>query len=108
MQLPGIFAAGDVAFWLYPFTKLRERHEYWTVARQQGRIVAQSICGKITTSWRAFVPYFWSDLHGVRPQTLRGVRLSRSFTRPENSSGPSGVMRAREPSGMERSFCPPH
>ena len=66
----GIFAAGDVAAWLDPFSGVHERHEHWTAAREQARIVAQSICGEIAASWRAFVPYFWSDLHGVRLQML--------------------------------------
>ena len=39
---------------------MHERHEHWTAAREQARIVAQE----------AFVPYFWSDLHGVRLQML--------------------------------------
>jgi NADPH-dependent 2,4-dienoyl-CoA reductase/sulfur reductase-like enzyme len=72
--MSGIFAAGDVASWQDRFTKLRERHEHWSAAREQGRIVAQSICGEITTPWHAFVPYFWSDLYGVRLQMLGSVR----------------------------------
>jgi NADPH-dependent 2,4-dienoyl-CoA reductase/sulfur reductase-like enzyme len=66
----GIFAVGDAAAWLDPFTGGHERHEHWAAAREQARIVAQSITGGITTSWRDFVPYFWSDLHGVRLQML--------------------------------------
>jgi 3-phenylpropionate/trans-cinnamate dioxygenase ferredoxin reductase component len=67
---PGIFAAGDVAAWLDPFNGLHVRHEHWTAAREQARIVAQSISGGIGTLWRDFVPYFWSDLYGVRLQML--------------------------------------
>lgn len=67
---PGIFAAGDVAAWLDPFTGRHERHEHWTAAREQARIVVQSISGEAVTSWRDFVPYFWSDIHGVRLQML--------------------------------------
>jgi 3-phenylpropionate/trans-cinnamate dioxygenase ferredoxin reductase component len=66
----GIFAAGDVAVWLNPLTGSHERHEHWTAAREQSRIVAQIIAEAATTSWSAFVPYFWSDLHGVRLQLL--------------------------------------
>jgi NADPH-dependent 2,4-dienoyl-CoA reductase/sulfur reductase-like enzyme len=66
----GIFAAGDVAAWLDPFSGVHERHEHWTAAREQARIVAQSICGEVAASWRTFVPYFWSDMHGVRLQML--------------------------------------
>jgi 3-phenylpropionate/trans-cinnamate dioxygenase ferredoxin reductase component len=67
---PGIVAAGDVAAWLDPFTGVHERHEHWTAAREQARIIAQSISGEVATSWRDFVPYFWSDLYGVRLQML--------------------------------------
>ncbi|MEH2549291.1 3-phenylpropionate/trans-cinnamate dioxygenase ferredoxin reductase subunit [Bradyrhizobium sp. AZCC 2262] len=66
----GIFAAGDVAAWLDPLSGLHVRHEHWTAAREQARIVAQSISGGIGTPWRDFVPYFWSDLYGVRLQML--------------------------------------
>jgi 3-phenylpropionate/trans-cinnamate dioxygenase ferredoxin reductase subunit len=68
--IPGMFAAGDVAAWLGPFTRVHERHEHWTAAREQARIVAQFISGDVTTPWRSFVPYFWSDLYGVRLQML--------------------------------------
>jgi 3-phenylpropionate/trans-cinnamate dioxygenase ferredoxin reductase subunit len=67
---PGIFAAGDVAAWLDPLSGLHVRHEHWTAAREQARIVAQSISGGVGTPWRDFVPYFWSDLYGVRLQML--------------------------------------
>ena len=72
--VPGIFAAGDVAAWLDPFTGVHERHEHWTAAREQARIVAQFVSGDVTTHWRAFVPYFWSDLYGVRLQMLGSAR----------------------------------
>jgi 3-phenylpropionate/trans-cinnamate dioxygenase ferredoxin reductase component len=67
---PGIFAAGDVAAWLDPYNGMHVRQEHWTAAREQARIVAQSISGGIATPWRDFVPYFWSDLYGVRLQML--------------------------------------
>jgi 3-phenylpropionate/trans-cinnamate dioxygenase ferredoxin reductase component len=69
-RAPGIFATGDVAAWLDPLNGLHVRHEHWTAAREQARIVAQSISGGIGTLWRDFVPYFWSDLYGVRLQML--------------------------------------
>jgi 3-phenylpropionate/trans-cinnamate dioxygenase ferredoxin reductase subunit len=68
--VPGIFAAGDAASWLDPLTGLHERHEHWTAAREQARIVAQSISGEVISPWRTFVPYFWSDMYGVRLQVL--------------------------------------
>lgn len=67
-SVSGIFAAGDVAAWINPATGLHERHEHWTAAKEQGRIVAQTIAGEPSSSWQAFVPYVWSDFHGVRLQ----------------------------------------
>ncbi|MBP0495889.1 NAD(P)/FAD-dependent oxidoreductase [Pararoseomonas indoligenes] len=66
----GIFAAGDAAAWFSPLAGRHERHEHWTAAREQARIVAAAIAGTEATAWEAFVPYFWSDLHGRRVQVL--------------------------------------
>jgi len=68
--MPGIYAAGDVASWMNPGTGVHERHEHWTAAREQARIAAQSISGVAENLWEEFVPYFWSDMHGVRIQLL--------------------------------------
>lgn len=68
--VPGLYAAGDVASWINPHTGMHERHEHWTAAREQARIVAQSIFGVAENSWKDFIPYFWSDMHGVRIQLL--------------------------------------
>lgn len=67
---PAIFAAGDVAAWRDPLNGEPERHEHWTAAREQGRIVAQDITGADEGSWTDFLPYFWSDIHGHRVQLL--------------------------------------
>lgn len=67
---PGIFAAGDAAAWFSPLSGRHERHEHWTAAREQARIVASVIAGTEAAAWAAFVPYFWSDLHGRRVQVL--------------------------------------
>jgi 3-phenylpropionate/trans-cinnamate dioxygenase ferredoxin reductase subunit len=66
----GVYAAGDVAAWLAVRTGAHERHEHWTAAREQGRIVAQRIMGTHDSSWSEFVPYFWSDFCGKRLQFL--------------------------------------
>ncbi len=67
---PGIHAAGDVASWPDPRTGRRARHEHWTAAREQARIVAGDIADVRERRWESFVPYFWSDLHGKRLQLL--------------------------------------
>jgi NADPH-dependent 2,4-dienoyl-CoA reductase/sulfur reductase-like enzyme len=65
-----VYAAGDAAAWLDVRTGTHERHEHWTAAREQGRIVAQRILGTRDSLWSEFVPYFWSDFHGKRIQML--------------------------------------
>lgn len=66
----GIFAAGDVAAWFNTMADRHEPQEHWTVAREQARIVAAVIAGTEASRWEAFVPYFWSELHGKRIQVL--------------------------------------
>jgi hypothetical protein len=56
--------------WLDLVQASHERHQHWTAAWEQARIVAQSISGVAENPWDEFVPYFWSDMHGVRIQLL--------------------------------------
>lgn len=65
-----IYAAGDVAAWLDREAGIPVRHEHWTAAKEQGRIVAQRIAGAQEAHWSSFLPYFWSDMHGKRVQLL--------------------------------------
>lgn len=70
----GVFAAGDAAAWWDAASGRHERHEHWTAAREQSRIVAQVIVGAGEARWPDFVPYFWSDMHGKRIQMLGATR----------------------------------
>jgi 3-phenylpropionate/trans-cinnamate dioxygenase ferredoxin reductase subunit len=71
----GIYAAGDVATWHNPAVGSAHRHEHWTSAREQARIVAHEIAGPPSTGevgpqWQDNVPYVWSDQYGKRIQVL--------------------------------------
>ena len=89
-NVPGIYAAGDAAAWPCPRTGLLERNEHWTAAREQGRIVAQTIVGARENRWADFVPYFWSDMHGKRIQLLGSTKGATNaafvFDDPEKGS----------------------
>ncbi|HWD25259.1 MAG TPA: FAD-dependent oxidoreductase [Acidimicrobiales bacterium] len=69
---PEVFALGDVAFWEPLRPGLAGRHEHWTTAADQAVVVAQNILGGANGKVAPFeeVPYFWSDLYGVKLQAL--------------------------------------
>ena len=65
-ELPGVYAAGDVAEAWHPLLGRRLRVEHWTSAAGQGAAVAHAILGGEPPA--AALPYFWSDQFGLRLQ----------------------------------------
>jgi NADPH-dependent 2,4-dienoyl-CoA reductase/sulfur reductase-like enzyme len=56
---PGIFAAGDVANALHPFTGQHHRSEHWSNALNGGKVAAKAMLGQDAT--HSTVPYFYTD-----------------------------------------------
>lgn len=65
-EMPGVYAAGDVAEAWHPLLGRRLRVEHWTSAAGQGAAVAHAILGEERP--HAALPYFWSDQFGLRLQ----------------------------------------
>lgn len=70
-SIANVYAVGDVAHWASPYGH-EGRHEHWTSAVDQARVVAANIVGsdKETKTILFDLPYFWSDLYGVKLQAL--------------------------------------
>ncbi|MDQ0677739.1 3-phenylpropionate/trans-cinnamate dioxygenase ferredoxin reductase subunit [Arthrobacter pascens] len=60
---PGIFAAGDVANALHPFTGEHHRSEHWSNALNGGKVAAKAMLGQDAT--HSTIPYFYTDQFDV-------------------------------------------
>ncbi|WP_411722269.1 NAD(P)/FAD-dependent oxidoreductase [Mycetocola sp.] len=76
-NVPGIYAAGDVANIDSPAHDSRRRIEHWTNALEQGRHVANEILTGSGTPYTV-VPYFWTDQYDRKLQVY-------GHRRPEDS-----------------------
>ena len=65
-NLPGIYAAGDVANWWHPALKRRLRVEHWDNALNQGAAAAHNMLGQEEPY--SPVLYFWSDQYDLNLQ----------------------------------------
>ena len=60
---PGIFAAGDVANAVHPFTGEHHRSEHWSNALNGGKVAARAMLGQDAVL--DAVPYFYTDQFDV-------------------------------------------
>ena len=86
---PGVFAAGDVANALHPFTGSHHRSEHWSNALNGGKVAGRAMLGRDAVL--DAVPYFYTDQYDVSmeysgfgslvegPPVLRGCVEERSF-----------------------------
>ena len=86
---PGVFAAGDVANALHPFTGRHQRSEHWSNALNGGKIAARAMLGRDAVL--DTIPYFYTDQYDVSmeysgfpgliegPPVLRGSLAERKF-----------------------------
>ena len=65
-NLPGVFAAGDVANWWHPRLGQHLRVEHFNNAAEQGVAAAKAMLGQPVSY--SPVPYFWSDQYDVNLQ----------------------------------------
>lgn len=86
---PGIFAAGDVANALHPFTGEHQRSEHWSNALHGGKVAGRAMLG--LDAALDTVPYFYTDQFDVSmeysgfptltagPPTIRGSLQEKQF-----------------------------
>ncbi len=77
-NIPGIFAAGDVAHYPDPFTGNKIRVEHWVAAGRQGQTAARNILGRRTP--HTVPPFFWSAHYDV---TIAYVGHAAGYDRVE-------------------------
>lgn len=84
-EVPGVFAAGDVANFVDPFVGGRVRYGTWLNAQSQGQHVAATMMGE-AAAYRE-VPWYWSDHLGLNVQIAGHVDETASIVSREHSDG---------------------
>lgn len=114
-NLPGVYAAGDVANWWHPGLGTRLRIEHYDNAQNHGVAAAKSMLGQAEPY--APVPFFWSDQYDLTLQyvghasgrdeiVFRGDIANRKFLafylREDRIHAALGVNRIRDVSATKR------
>lgn len=79
-NVPGVFAAGDVARWPNPLFGETMRIEHWTNAVEQGMAAARNMLAEDGGEPFAPVPYVWTDQHGISVRFAGVVAPGDDFT----------------------------
>lgn len=68
-SVPGVYAVGDVARWVNPWSGRSSRLEHWTSTGEQAQAVARNA---LTADRQpcSITPYFWSEWYGHKLQLL--------------------------------------
>ena len=82
-EVPGVFAAGDVANFVDPFVGGRVRYGTWLNAQNQGQFVAGAMMGG-RDAYRE-VPWYWSDHLGLNVQIAGHIDETASIVAREHS-----------------------
>jgi 3-phenylpropionate/trans-cinnamate dioxygenase ferredoxin reductase subunit len=83
-NVPGVFAAGDVASAPNALFAETMRIEHWTNAIDQAQLVAAGLLGE-AAPLSASLPYFWSDQYDVKLQFAGRVRPDDELVMVEGS-----------------------
>jgi 3-phenylpropionate/trans-cinnamate dioxygenase ferredoxin reductase subunit len=92
-DVPGILAAGDCARWFNPRYGALMRVEHWDTARRHGAAAAAAALGDDTPF--APLPFFWSDQHGVKLQSVGHAPAWDDVEINETDPAPGFVARYR-------------
>jgi 3-phenylpropionate/trans-cinnamate dioxygenase ferredoxin reductase component len=90
---PGVLAAGDCARWLNPRYGQLMRVEHWDTARRHGAAAAAAALGDDTPFDP--IPFFWSDQHGVKLQSVGHFPAWDEVEIEDAEDGPEFVARYR-------------
>ncbi len=94
-NVPGIYAAGDVAHYFDPVYQRRRRIEHWDNAIKQGQVVAQNVLGHRQPY--SGVSYFYSDVWNLHWQLIGDIEGStQRIIRGSIEDGKFGILYVKD------------